>query len=102
MPRLIGVGPQSRKRTLDLYCEDCEFGWVAAKFPIDVVTLEKLTESKCIICHGDNVSVFEDCLEDPNEQFLHTPSSFLRGLERLDLKFDVRERGRYFPGASVY
>ena len=68
MPRLIGVGPQSRKRTLDLYCEDCEFGWVAAKFPIDVVTLEKLTESKCIFCHGDNVSVFEDCLEDPNEQ----------------------------------
>jgi cytochrome P450 len=39
---------------------------------------------------------------DPDEQFLHAPSSFLRGLARLDLKFEIREADRYFPGASVY
>ena len=39
---------------------------------------------------------------DPDEQFLHAPSSFLRGLARLDLKFEIREADRYFPRASVY
>ena len=40
--------------------------------------------------------------EDPDEPFHHVPSSFLRGLARLNLTFDVRSRERYFPGASVY
>ena len=39
---------------------------------------------------------------DPLEDFQHVPSSFLRGLADLQLKFDVRDRQRYFPGASVY
>ncbi len=39
---------------------------------------------------------------DPNDSFLHVPSSFLRGLAQLDLTFDVRSGDRYFPGASVY
>jgi cytochrome P450 len=39
---------------------------------------------------------------DPNDNFAHVPSSFLRGLEHLNLKFDVRNRERYSPGASVY
>ena len=39
---------------------------------------------------------------DPNEKFQHVPSSFLRGLANLHLKFDVRDRERYLPGASAY
>ena len=39
---------------------------------------------------------------DPDDKFLHVPSSFLRGLEHLHLKFDVRNRERYMPGASAY
>ena len=66
MPRLISVGPQGRRKTLDLYCEDCQFEWEAAEFPIDVETLEQLTNSLCVICHGDNISVFETSVEDPN------------------------------------
>mgnify|MGYP003127022477 CR=1 FL=1 len=68
MPRLIGVGPQSQRKTLDLYCEDCQFEWEAAKFPMDVETLEQLTKSRCVICHGENISVFEASVEDPNDQ----------------------------------
>jgi cytochrome P450 len=41
-------------------------------------------------------------LADPGDRFLHVPSSFLRGLEHLNLKFDVRDRERYLPGASAY
>ena len=40
--------------------------------------------------------------ENPDEPFLHVPSSFLRGLANLNLTFDVRNRDRYLPGASVY
>jgi cytochrome P450 len=39
---------------------------------------------------------------DPDDKFSHVPSSFLRGLEHLNLKFDVRNRARYLPGASAY
>jgi cytochrome P450 len=39
---------------------------------------------------------------DRNEPFKHVPSSFLRGLANLHLEFDVRQRDRYFPNASVY
>ena len=39
---------------------------------------------------------------DTNEPFKHVPSSFLRGLSNLHLEFDVRQRDRYFPNASVY
>ena len=39
---------------------------------------------------------------DSNEPFKHVPSSFLRGLSNLHLEFDVRQRDRYFPNASVY
>ena len=39
---------------------------------------------------------------DRNEPFKHVPSSFLRGLSNLHLEFDVRQRDRYFPNASVY
>jgi cytochrome P450 len=41
-------------------------------------------------------------LEDPNDRFAHVPSSFLRGLAHLNLRFDVRNRERYLPGASAY
>lgn len=41
-------------------------------------------------------------LADPADRFEHVPSSFLRGLARLDLTFDVRNRERYFPAASAY
>lgn len=40
--------------------------------------------------------------EDPDEQFLHVPNLFLRGLANLPIKFDVKSRERYCPGASVY
>jgi cytochrome P450 len=39
---------------------------------------------------------------DPEDAFPHVPSSFLRGLEHLNLTFDVRNRQRYLPGASAY
>jgi cytochrome P450 len=39
---------------------------------------------------------------DPKEPFKHAPSSFLRGLENLHLKFDIRQSEPYFPNASVY
>lgn len=39
---------------------------------------------------------------DPDEDFKHVPSSFLRGLANLHLNFDVRSRERYFPDACVY
>ena len=40
--------------------------------------------------------------EDPDESFHHVPSSFLRGLANLNLTFEIGNRERYFPGASVY
>jgi len=39
---------------------------------------------------------------DSDEPFKHVPSIFLRGLSNLQLEFDVRQRDRYFPNASVY
>ena len=51
-----------------MYCEDCQFEWEAAEFPMDVETLEQLTKSRCVICHGENISVFEASVEDPNVQ----------------------------------
>jgi len=39
---------------------------------------------------------------DPQDRFLHVPSSFLRGLARLDLVFEVRNRPGFFPAASAY
>ena len=41
-------------------------------------------------------------LADPNAELKHVPSSFLRGLARLDLTFEVRDRAPHHPGASVY
>ena len=41
-------------------------------------------------------------LNDAHDRFAHVPSSFLRGLARLDLKFDVRNGARYLPNASVF
>lgn len=69
MARFIGVGPQDKKgrqRTLDVYCEDCESLWVAAKFPISVEKLRRITKLPCMVCGGTNISVLERSLEDPN------------------------------------
>lgn len=41
-------------------------------------------------------------LADPDDRFAHVPSSFLRGLKSLHLKFDVAHRERYTPSASAY
>ena len=41
-------------------------------------------------------------LADPTDPLPHVPSSFLRGLEKLNVTFNVRSRARYSPGASVY
>ncbi len=41
-------------------------------------------------------------LKDAQDAFEHVPSSFLRGLKRLDITFDVRNRSAYRPGASAY
>lgn len=41
-------------------------------------------------------------LTDVHDRFAHVPSSFLRGLARLDVQFDVRNRDRFLPGASVF
>jgi cytochrome P450 len=41
-------------------------------------------------------------LADPDDNFAHVPSSFLRGLKSLRLKFDVASRERYTPSASAY
>ena len=41
-------------------------------------------------------------LVDPADTFAHVPSSFLRGLKSLHLKFDVAQRERYSPSASAY
>ncbi len=41
-------------------------------------------------------------LADPADSFAHVPSSFLRGLKSLNLKFEVAERARYSPSASAY
>ena len=41
-------------------------------------------------------------LKDPADAFEHVPSSFLRGLKRLNIAFDVRNRAPYNPGASAY
>ena len=37
-----------------------------------------------------------------DEQYLHVPNIFLRGLANLEIEFDVRNRDRYMPGASAY
>ena len=66
MAELVGVRPQGRERYLELFCEDCHEAWVAAKFPVSLSTLEAIQKSHCIACGGSNVSVFDDCLEDPN------------------------------------
>lgn len=36
------------------------------------------------------------------ETFAHIPHSFLRGLGKLEIQFDVQQRDRYLPGKSVY
>ncbi|MDE0272626.1 MAG: cytochrome P450 [Gammaproteobacteria bacterium] len=41
-------------------------------------------------------------LQDPGDRFEHVPSNFLRGLKRLDISFDVRNRAPHQPGASAY
>ncbi len=41
-------------------------------------------------------------LVQPDDNFAHVPSSFLRGLKSLQIRFDVTYRERYSPGASVY
>lgn len=69
MARFIGVGPQDKKgrrRTLDVFCEDCESLWVAAKFPISLEKLRRITNLPCMVCGGTNISVLERSLEDPN------------------------------------
>ena len=40
--------------------------------------------------------------QDPDDPFLHVPNVFLRGLEHLNITFDVRNRERYTPSASAY
>lgn len=40
--------------------------------------------------------------QNPDEPFLHVPSSFLRGLASLDITFDVRQAERYSPDLCVY
>lgn len=41
-------------------------------------------------------------LRNPDDEFLHVPSSFLRGLAHLHIVFDVRSRAPHHPGASAY
>ncbi len=41
-------------------------------------------------------------LVQPDDNFAHVPSSFLRGLKSLQIRFDVAHHERYSPGASVY
>ncbi len=41
-------------------------------------------------------------LRDPDESFLHVPSSFLRGLEHLHITFEVANAERFSPEASAY
>ena len=41
-------------------------------------------------------------LVDADDRFAHVPSSFLRGLKSLEIRFDVGQRERYTPGASAY
>lgn len=38
----------------------------------------------------------------PQAQLAHAPSVFLRGLQALPIRFTVRSRARYEPGASVF
>lgn len=37
-----------------------------------------------------------------DEKYLHVPNIFLRGLEKLELEFDVRNKAPYLPGASAF
>ncbi len=41
-------------------------------------------------------------LEDNDERYLHTPSNFLRGLETLNIRFEVADPEHYSPGASAF
>ena len=41
-------------------------------------------------------------LVQPDDKFAHVPSSFLRGLKSLQIRFDVAHHERYAPSASVY
>lgn len=41
-------------------------------------------------------------LQDPEDEFLHVPSSFLRGLAQLNIAFDIRNRDPHHPAASAY
>ncbi|MEM9621280.1 MAG: cytochrome P450 [Pseudomonadota bacterium] len=41
-------------------------------------------------------------LVDAQDKFAHVPSSFLRGLAHLHIKFQVGPEGRYTPAASAY
>ena len=41
-------------------------------------------------------------LQDPEDRFLHVPSSFLRGLAHLNIAFDIRNRAPHHPAASAY
>ena len=46
-------------KCITIYCEDCKSKWVAVRFPVSVDTLERLIdEIACMICNGDNLSVF--------------------------------------------
>lgn len=41
-------------------------------------------------------------IANPSEDYAHIPHSFLRGLGRLEIEFDVQQREPYLPGKSVY
>jgi|TARA_R100001440_G_scaffold36040_1_gene55171 hypothetical protein len=41
--------------------------WVAGRFPMSVSKVEKIMESKCLMCESTNLSVFDDFLEETRE-----------------------------------
>ena len=68
MAKFLGtVRKRPQGKYLKLFCEDCKSMWVAGRFPMSVSKVEKIMESKCLICESTNLSVFDDFLEETRE-----------------------------------
>ncbi len=108
---MVAIGYASANRDEDVF-EDSEvfdierdkagahlaFGSGPHHCPGAALARQEMLSAFTILLHRlDNIR-----LADPDDRFLHVPSSFLRGLEHLNLKFDVRDRERYLPGTSAY
>lgn len=108
---LVALGYASANRDADVFADGEDFDPQRSKVgahlafgsgphhcPGAALARQEMYSAFNILLHRlDNIR----CV-NPEEPFLHVPSSFLRGLGELHINFDVRHRDRYMPDLCVY